>query len=96
VRLLVEVTEKHIRRGRSLCGLPGARITSCPVALAIRDRLSVPPDIKAYPQVKCDRVIFGVFDQPCLPLPRSAQRFISKFDSTTKGKPFRFYLQGQL
>lgn len=81
-RILITVKQKHIRKG-----IPFDHC-NCPIALAVEDRLHA-TDLTTI-KVSWDRIVLG---EQVYELPRSARRFISKFDTNEKVTPFAFYLQ---
>ena len=76
--MIINVTRQDIRNGDK-----DGRY-SCPVALAIK-RHTQNPDVVVDEEIA---EISGKYYE----LPRSATRFILKFDKTGKGKPFKFRL----
>jgi len=74
------VTQEHIDSGEP------ANASVCPIALAIREKLNL-NSVKVFPSsVRLD-------SHPSYPLPRSAQRFIVRFDQGYPVKPFNFVLE---
>ena len=77
--LVIEVKQKHIKNGRP------SKLGECAIALAISDKLG------------CNNVMVGLIvarvGENYYGLPRSARRFITKFDKNKKDcKPFNFKL----
>lgn len=83
MRKLITVKKRHIRAGGSLCG------DSCAIALAINEAKVIPEAAWVG-----DRSLFiENGNKRIASLPRSAQRFIQRFDTCkSKCKPFRFFL----
>lgn len=81
MRELIKVTTNCIKDGIPKSG------TCCPIALAIDE---------AFPnKYLCENVLYKTaeFKQGIrVDLPRSAQRFIKRFDADKSVKPFNFYL----
>ncbi len=83
MKKLIRVTQEDIRKGNR------ESKTNCPVAIAIS---------RVFPRmhpllVGSTMGILGVFTGiKFIDLPRSAVRFIKKFDSCKAVKPFNFYL----
>jgi hypothetical protein len=84
MRKLITVTEHHTNNG-----LVNSRIC-CPIALAILEKVP-----GCHPYVGREHVGFEGRFKNQKPLPRSARRFIKKFDRYGKNavKPFRFYVE---
>ena len=78
--MIVKVTQEHIDKGRR-------RATSaCPIALALKEQLGhevVVGEFSTYIGINSDSI----------PLPRSAQRFVARFDRGKPVKPFNFRVQ---
>lgn len=88
VKFKVQVKSKHIREGRYLSD------SECPIALAIREQVPTARYIKVGKVRVAPTTDGGVcIIQQAFPLPRSAQRFITRFDEfRTNNKPFSFIL----
>lgn len=81
MKKLISVTEEHIKNGEpSMCRY-------CPIAWAIG--LACKPFL--FKEVREDCVVVTETEDR-VRLPRSARRFIHRFDSGKSVKPFRFYL----
>lgn len=74
----IQVTEKHIKRGKRKCAW------RCPVALALQDVLDGPF------LVGKDCIYAGRNPYAC---PKSVSRFVMRFDSGKLVKPFTFVLK---
>lgn len=84
--ILVTVKWKHIRTGKS------RNRTRCPIALALREQgLVGEGSILLVDESEVEYEENGFFHFSTLP--RSAQRFIQKFDQHKPVKPFRFILE---
>jgi hypothetical protein len=83
-RIKISVTQKNINSGtRDEC-------TTCPVALAIITRTG------RNVLVASDCVDFSpdnYYSGKMIPLPRSARRFINRFDQAKPVEPFNFFLE---
>lgn len=75
----IKVTEKHIKSGAR------GKMTYCPIALALSESGWRTPYVLP---TEARKGKYGKIHQ----LPRSAQRFISRFDSSKPVKPFNFVL----
>lgn len=81
MKKLISVTEEHIKNGEPcMCQY-------CPIAWAIG--LACKPFL--FKEVREDCVVVTETEDR-VRLPRSARRFIHRFDSGKSVKPFRFYL----
>lgn len=83
--VVIRVQNRHISGG------VGATPTACPIALAMREQLSVR-------EACVGGRFFWLTDSfgymtPDLELPVSAQRFVSKFDNAETVKPFEFRVE---
>jgi len=78
--MLISVTQDHIDRGYRKSS------TECPVALAIKEAITVPAVVVGRYEIKLHAKSIGF-----LP-PRSVQRFIRRLDSRHAVKPFKFRL----
>lgn len=85
-RILIRVREEHIALGAS------DNCSYCPIALAIGDTIPFP--ILRSPPVVTNGVVNFVMNESLVYsiLPRSARKFIKKFDNKESVKPFNFYL----
>ena len=83
MKKLIKVTQKHIDKGEP------TKARFCPITLAVADATGGL-------HVATGNIITSWHDpvrgHRSGELPRSAKRFISKFDSKNKVKPFNFYL----
>lgn len=82
MRTLIKVTKNCIKDGAPSCG------SCCPIALAIDDTFPSMYlcDFVTKTKVKIRKI------RKTIALPRSAQRFIERFDYGKSVKPFNFYL----
>ncbi len=85
MKKLIEVAQKHIKDGIKF------KTEFCPVALALKDFGFENVNVKTnYVQFreKYDRslTLYNII------LPRSARRFINRFDSSKNVEPFKFWL----
>lgn len=80
--MIIKVTKNDIKKG--VC----KNNSYCPIALAVIRQTK----LKGY--VSCERIELynGEFASECKKLPRSARRFIDRFDAKKKVKPFNFRL----
>ena len=80
---LISVTRKHIKEGRRCAG------DSCPVSLALQKQLNR-DDV----HVSSTDVVIGEFGRKkeVIPLSKSVQEFINRFDNEKPVKPFKFKL----
>lgn len=75
----IKVTEKHIKSGAR------GKMNYCPIALALAESGWRTPYVLP---TEARKGKYGKIRQ----LPRSAQRFISRFDSSKPVKPFNFMI----
>lgn len=73
----IYVRRRHIKEG-------GLRSVNCPIALAFYELTGETPSV-------CERVIECLLKSYALP--RSAQRFIARFDAGKPVKPFAFTIK---
>lgn len=91
MRILINVLAKHIKASRRLEKESEPFISafktdnSCPIALAVKDTFTTDSVTVSETNVVVNALYYD--------LPRSAQRFIQKFDENVKPvKPFKFFL----
>lgn len=85
MRKLIKVTRSCISQGNQ------ENLTSCPIAIASCNQFNlIPGTVRVFEYAIC-----GLDGSDEIPLPRSAQRFIKKFDKYGKKgvKPFNFYIE---
>ncbi len=81
--MIVSVTKAHIKAGKRY------DCEECPIALALYDATG-----DAYVAVTRDNLQVGPFKS--YKAPRSVSRFVKRFDTNKKVKPFRFILSERL
>lgn len=86
MRVLIKVEAEDIANGLS------GRARFCPVALAVKRQTRPGYDIAVGPSQINVTEENDKWNKDHWPLPRSATRFINKFDSNVVCKPFNFFL----
>lgn len=89
--MIIQVKKKHIK-----AHIPFDGTANCPVALAIYEQTGKPAsvglkDVYVYNNLEAAKML-NTRKSRKIDLPRSAQRFISKFDQDKPVKPFNFKL----
>jgi hypothetical protein len=88
MRKLISVKKKHINAGL------GGICMYCPIALAVAEQTDWVAEInKDGIQYLIDDELHGIFRDQEVELPRSARRFIARFDKGLPVRPFSFYLE---
>jgi len=82
MKIKIKVTKKHIKDG-------GGCVINCPIALAARE---IGLELDVYGEQYASVWDSDTWKRTYYDLPRSARRFIKRFDSDKKVKPFNFIL----